>query len=496
MPHSSETLLPPLIDPVTGEQNDFVYTPQVHKPNSLLEKVKEPKYGTWEMTDLLIKQYPPLFHAATNVPAFIRVFESIPNLEHLKISCPDADLSHRYRRDIVDFALISLRIAVERAPLPYLDAMSLVNIHPSGLLYLQPLHGLGSTPGSSKRWTQLRKLNVRMDSFPNDNSKIHTEHLKLLHVYLRAFARNLTHLSFHWNGDKGPNPLSLESEPCFSQHPASSPKFDRAAGRPPPAKIQKRAPPTSPNMFSAITFTPPPPAPPKPRLTSQKSSPAFLQPLDFPQLTHLTLENSLTSAEQISTFLSRHRRTLADLSLDDITLRTGTWDDALEPLTRMADESRRRMLAHDSMLFTPTASSIGSPDAGLRPWADEDISACNPRPMTSHLSALHPAARPHESMDVPVMLFAANSPTPRVHFDAAPPPACLRGPVIEGPLLPPTRQEMLELNKGAGSGIPLRRWFSRGRGSKARKEQATPGGQQCDSDRVGRLFKSGILGWR
>lgn len=483
MPHSSETLLPPLIDPLTGEQHDFVYTPQVHKPNSLLEKVKEPKYGSWEMTDLLIKQYPPLFHAATNVPAFIKVFESIPNLEHLKISCPDADLSHRYRRDIVDFALISLRIAVERAPLPYLDTLSLVNIHPSGLLYLQPLHGLGSTPGSSKRWTQLRKLDVRMDSFPNDNSKTHTEHLKLLHVYLRSFARNLTHLSFHWNGDKGANPLSLESEPCFSKHPASSPIRSQ------PAKIQKRSHPSSPNMFAANTFTPPPPPPPKPCLASKKPSSALLRPLDFPQLTHLTLENSITSAEQISTFLFRHKRTLADLSLDDITLRTGTWDDALEPLTRMADDSRRRMLAHDSLLFTPTASSIGSPDVGLRAWGSEHISARHPRPMTSYSSAAT-TARPHESMDVPVMLFGA-APLPRVHFDAAPPPAELRGPVIEGPLLPPSRQEMLEL-KG-GSGIPLRRWFSRGRSNRLRKEQATP--QQCD-DRVGRLFKGGILGWR
>ncbi|KAF2093437.1 hypothetical protein NA57DRAFT_19795, partial [Rhizodiscina lignyota] len=290
MPHTAEMLLPPLINPVTGQQQDFVYTPQVHKPATLIGKVKEPKYGSWEMTDMLIRQYPPLFHAATNIPSFIRALEHIPNLEHLKISCPDADLAQRYRRSIVDYALISLRIAVERAPLHYLESVSLVNIHPSGLLYLQPLHGFGSTPGTLRRWSQIRKLIIRMDTFPPELNDTHTEHLKLLHSYLRSFARQLTDLAFHWNGNKGPNPLSLETEPCFANK--------KMAAHPPP------------------------------------TSSTFLQPLNFPALTNLTLQNIVTSSNSISSFLSRHKHTLADLSLDDINLATGTWDDALEPLTR------------------------------------------------------------------------------------------------------------------------------------------------------------------
>src|ERR1700712_1773432 len=94
VPHSADSFLPPLLDPVNGEQLSFTYVPQVHPPS----KTKEPKYGTWEMTDLLIRQYPPLFHASTNIPAFIRAFGAMPSLEHITINCPDQNLAPRYRR--------------------------------------------------------------------------------------------------------------------------------------------------------------------------------------------------------------------------------------------------------------------------------------------------------------------------------------------------------------------------------------------------------------
>ncbi|KAK4935811.1 hypothetical protein LTR66_015412, partial [Elasticomyces elasticus] len=67
LPHTTETFLPPLIDPVTGEERSFTYVPQVKPPATIIDKIRQPKYGDWETTDVLIKQYPPLFHAATNV---------------------------------------------------------------------------------------------------------------------------------------------------------------------------------------------------------------------------------------------------------------------------------------------------------------------------------------------------------------------------------------------------------------------------------------------
>lgn len=299
MPHGSDTFLPPLIDPLTGEDRPFLYEPQVHTPPTLLGKVKQPKYGSWEMTDLLIKQYPPLFHAATNIPAFIRAFSALPSLSHLKVSCPGQESSQRYRRSTVDYALISLRIAIERSPLRELNTLSFLAIHPAGLLYLQPMLGFGSSPKSVRRWRQIRKLAIHMDSFPFDQPS-RTEHLRILHAYLRTLSPSLTRLFFRWKGERGPSPLSLDREPCLQP---SSPSAD-------------------------------------PQLP-QNCSP---RPLKFPVLRYMELENAIMDSSQISTFISSHRRTLAEFNFEDVTLRSGNWDDALAPLTHMSgsDEWKRR----------------------------------------------------------------------------------------------------------------------------------------------------------
>ena len=125
MPHSPDTFLPPLLNPINGREVNFLYTP-ITTPASVKER---PKYGTPELGDLLTQQYSPLFHAATNVPAFIDALKEMPNLRHLTISCPGQEAGMRYRRDCVDYALISLRIALERAPLLKLEKLSLSNIH-------------------------------------------------------------------------------------------------------------------------------------------------------------------------------------------------------------------------------------------------------------------------------------------------------------------------------------------------------------------------------
>lgn len=121
MPHSAETFLPPLLDPTTGEEETFIYEPYVQSSRDSASRLSNPTYGSWEMTDMLVKQYSPLFHAAANIPSFIRAFSAMPGLKHLIISCPGQEAGQRYRRSIVDYALISLRIAVERSKL---DALS------------------------------------------------------------------------------------------------------------------------------------------------------------------------------------------------------------------------------------------------------------------------------------------------------------------------------------------------------------------------------------
>ncbi|EGE85369.1 hypothetical protein RJZ56_005745 [Blastomyces dermatitidis] len=331
IPHSPETFLPPLLDPVTGEERTFVYEPQVYASCPAASRLSFPRYGTWEMTELLTRQYPPLFHAVTNVPSFIRAFNAMTSLRHLKVSCNGQGAGHRYRRSVVDYALISLRIAIEQAPLKSLDTLSLLPIHPGALLYLRPNMGFGASPSSRKRWAQIRKLSIEMDSFPYDTdnvtattttSPINTtptstrtsssgssnsfkktnrpkDHLKLLHSYLQSFP-TLTHITFRWRGTQGPCPLSLSTEPCL-QPTATEP---------------------------ASTLCP-------------KRCPAPLQPLSFPHLLYAEIENALLDAAQVSAFILEHRQTLGEFYFENTSLRDGgTWDEALAPLTEISGSER------------------------------------------------------------------------------------------------------------------------------------------------------------
>lgn len=261
-----------------------------------------------------MKQYPPLFHASTNVPAFIRAFSALPNLLHLKISSPLQDSRSADRRTTVDYALISLRMAIERAPLHHLDALSFLPIHSSGLFYMQPLLGIGASPKSLKRWAQIRKMDIEMESADKDRGA-RSDQLKTLHSYLRGFAPTLTQFHFCWRGAKGPSPISLDSEPCVSSHPTSSKHVEDS-------EKQSGA-----------------------QAHGQKSSKSKgLTALKFTALHHMELENAVMDATQISAFICNHKRTLEDFKFESIRLRSGNWDDALKPLA--VDLRRSEMKRH------------------------------------------------------------------------------------------------------------------------------------------------------
>jgi hypothetical protein len=293
MPHSSETFLAPLLDPVTGEEQVFIYEPSLglHRPSSS-GSPSSSMYGSWEMNDLLVKQYSPLFHATTNIPSFVRAFSAMPGLRGLKISCPGQSSAQIYRRCAVDYALISLRMAIEQAHLLRLESLALDTIHPSSLFYLRPELGVGASPASPRRWRQIRKLKIRMDC-PAFEAGQPTDHLKLLHSYLQSYPL-LEDLSFEWLGQKGPCPLSLSSEPCLAPR-----VLDCSAACP-------------------KTFSKPP------------------RPLKFRKLRRMLLENSVLDASQISEFIMAHRKVLREFEFEKVHLRCGTWDDALAPLTRIS----------------------------------------------------------------------------------------------------------------------------------------------------------------
>jgi hypothetical protein len=298
--HDRETFLPPILDPITGTEQTFIYTPQRCQLGG-----SSPRYGSRQMTELLVKQYPPLFHASTNIPSFVQALTMMSGLQHLRISCEGQVPSHRYRRSVVDYALISLRMAIEQAPLKDFHTLSLLSVHPGAVLYLGPAPGFGASPASRKRWSQVRKLTVQMSSFGHEPGQP-TDHLKLLHAYLGSFP-SLQRLVFHWEGERGLSPLSLATEPSLSS---------TAKGKPTQAYPQRCALP--------------------------------LRPLKFQHLQQMELVNATMDASQVASFIQEHRSSLREFNFENVMLRSGNWDDALAPLTRLSGSERWKQGRRDA----------------------------------------------------------------------------------------------------------------------------------------------------
>lgn len=324
LPRTEETFLPPLIDPHTGEETSFVYNPQVQlTPSNGRDLTRNAKYGSQEVADLLVKQYPPLFHASTNVPAFIRALDAMTNVCHIEISSSIHDARNENRRSTVDFALISLRIAIERAPLSQLEALSFRPIHPLGLFYMQPVLGIGASPKSLKRWAQIKRMAIEMESYTPDRAT-RSGQLKTLHSYLRGFANFLTQFHFRWRGNKGPSPISLDSEPCVCSGLTNEPTSARRNGQR-SDQDSRRDPTPDPQGLTALKFT---------------------------ALNRMELENAVMDATQISAFICSHKRTLEEFKFESIRLRSGNWDEALQPLAADIKRSQLRRRKKNKMLST------------------------------------------------------------------------------------------------------------------------------------------------
>lgn len=322
MPHHADTFLPPLLIPGTLEEVTFLYEPRMShsRPRSSSSasssSSSSSKYGSWDMNDLLVKQYPPLFHAATNVDAFFRAISAMPRLQHLHVSCPGQQAGQRYRKDIVDYALISLRLAVEAANPSKLERLTLAPIHPSAIFYLRPHLSIGSQPSSSRVWRRIKSLHIEMDSFGYGREEP-SDHLKILHSYLQTF-QGLEDFRFEWIGNKGPCPLSLHTEPCTSR-------------------------PTSLDCSQACP-------------DSSTRSPC--RPLKFRCLKSMYLNNATLDAGQASAFIMSHRKVLHEFQFDRCHLRSGTWDDALAPLTRIVGNDNWKQKQEEVMDVPIMLSSV------------------------------------------------------------------------------------------------------------------------------------------
>ncbi|KAI0406003.1 hypothetical protein F4802DRAFT_606527 [Xylaria palmicola] len=292
-PHSNATFLPPLIHPQSGREISFLYTPHTSM-GSVLER---PKFANEGLGEILTSQYPPLFHAASNVPSFINAMKHLINIRHLTIKTPGQDPKERYRRDIVDYALISLRVALERAPMKKLNKLSL-SVHPSAFLYLRPVQGFGCSPSAGRRWKQIRKMHINVDAWDFYGPSPGLDHLKIIQDFLHNYSASLEKLSFTWYGRKGPCPIALAADPLFAP-PRNSLKLYREL--------------TSP-------MSPLPPVPPR-------------KPVVFRKLRYLAVRNTTMNAAQVADLVASHQHCVREFDFENsVLISDGSWDDALAPL--------------------------------------------------------------------------------------------------------------------------------------------------------------------
>ncbi|RFU77673.1 hypothetical protein TARUN_4566 [Trichoderma arundinaceum] len=341
--HSEATFLPPLVHPLTGDEIAFLYKPHTSMGSALTR----PKYANTELGEILTQQYPPLFHAATNVPSFIYAIGYLPNMRHLTIRCPGQDPRERYRRDIVDYALISLRIAIERAPMTKLNKLSLSSLHPSAFNYLRYINGIGSVPSASRRWQQIKKLHISVEAWDFYGPSPGLDHLKVIDDYIRNFSEGLEKFTFTWIGAKGPCPIALSADPLFA----------------PPRSTKK--------LFHEVTspMSPLPIRPPR-------------APIHFPKLRYLQIRNAAMNSPQLRGLITAHQKTVKQFGFESVVLaNNGSWDEALAPVDGDDSWSRSSVTAPSeySTVTSTIDEELPSPSAAVeaasRELMDFDLSA-------------------------------------------------------------------------------------------------------------------------
>ncbi|GAB1313824.1 hypothetical protein MFIFM68171_04034 [Madurella fahalii] len=339
-PHSNATFLPPLIHPRTGDEISFLYNP----PTSAASVLTRPKYGNSELGEILTQQYPPLFHAATHVPSFIDAMQHLPNMRHLTIKTPGQNPTERYRRDVVDYALMSLRISLERAPLTKLTKLSLSGVHPSAFNYLRYVPGFGASPSAALRWRQIRKLYISVESWDFYGPAPGLDHLKIMDDYIRTFAPQLEKFAFTWLGRRGPCPIALSGDPLFA----------------PPRSTKK--------LFNEVTG-PMSPLPPRP----------LREPLVMPRLRSMSVRNATMNVDQLRGLITSHKGTVREFDFENVALmRGGSWDAALAPLTDGDSDAWSRRSASVASDSRPGTADSATGSAVASSLEDEQLPASSP----------------------------------------------------------------------------------------------------------------------
>lgn len=297
-----------------------------------------PKYANTELGEILTQQYPPLFHSATNVPSFINAMRLLPSMRHLTIRCPGQNPRERYRRDIVDYALISLRIAIERAPMAKLNKLSLSSVHPAAFNYLRHVQGIGSVPSAGRRWKQIKKLQISVESWDFYGPSPGLDHLKVIDDYVRNFSNHLEKFTFAWVGQKGPCPVALSEDPLFA----------------PPRSSKK--------LFNEVT-SPMSPLPPSPGRA----------PIHFPKLRYLQIRNATMNSSQLRGLIRSHQKTVKEFDFENVALvNNGSWEQALASVDSDGSWSRSSLMTSQSSFVTNSSTEdLPSPSAAVEAASKE-----------------------------------------------------------------------------------------------------------------------------
>ncbi|KAI7360741.1 hypothetical protein KC336_g21936, partial [Hortaea werneckii] len=303
----------------------FTYIPRVERSNA-----QNPKYGDVATTEALTRQYPAIFHASTNASAFVRTLSALPNLEHLAVDCPGYRSGAKGARNTVDFALISLRFAVERINCHTLQSLSLTSMVPNGLQYLMPHAGYGTTPASTRVWSRIQHLTLRLITQGDRKEQ------QIVHRYLRSFHERLTTLSVCWEGHRGPFPLISLPHTATTKARASR--------------------------------------------VSHKDQTAVQPSIRFARLKQLSVCNAQASAADITTLIGSNNKTLHEVELQDVELTEGEWQDVFTT-------SESRPLVKPK---TPELKTLAVPDK--RPVAVKPLPALPLQSPRSALCSLGPMA--------------------------------------------------------------------------------------------------------
>lgn len=364
LPHSPSTFLPPLLHPTTGrELGPFLYTPHT------TTAAARPTYATPELGEILTAQYPPLFHAACNVPSFLAALGCMTGLRHLTIKTPGQPPEERYRRGVVDYALLSLRIAVERSPaMGGLRKLGLSGVHPGAFQYL--VHGpgaMGAGPGAGRRWRQIEALRVVVEG---GGGAVGGDQVKMMEEFVRGVAGGLVRFEWEWRGEgRGPCPLG---------------GFGVVGGGEGGRKL-----------FNEVTG----PMSPLPGVPSGRGGVAM------PRLRYMAVRNcTMRSAGELRAVICAHRGTVREFVFENVALmeRGRGWEEALNTLTETREKGADKWGRYS--LGSAGSGSSGRPGTA-RSGSSSGVTSSVGDELTGESAAAAAASRELFEVDMEGMVF-------------------------------------------------------------------------------------------